>query len=55
MIVRLDHIGVVAHSIDEALETLEGRMGFTLSSSTPLPRGAYFPPEGTHNYMIQVG
>ena len=55
MIVRLDHIGVVAHSIDEALETLEGKMGFTVSSGTPLPDGAYFPPEGTHNYMIQVG
>ena len=55
MIVRLDHIGVVAHSIDEALETLEGKMGFTVSSGTPLPDGAYFPPEGTHNYMTQVG
>ena len=55
MIVRLDHIGIVAHSIDEALETLDGKLGFSLSGGTPLPHGAYFAPEGTHNYMFQVG
>ena len=56
MIVRLDHIGVVAASIDEALGVLEKKLGFALdANATPLPDGAYFPPEGTHNYMIQVG
>ena len=55
MIVRLDHIGVVAQSIDEALEVLDARLGFSLSAGTSLPDGAYFPPEGTHNYMIHVG
>lgn len=56
MIVRLDHIGIVAHSIEEALETLDGRLGFSLDEkATPLPDGAYFAPEGTHNYMIEVG
>ena len=55
MIVGLDHIGVVAHSIDEARATLEDKLGFSLAASTPLPDGAYFAPEGTHNYMFQVG
>jgi methylmalonyl-CoA epimerase len=55
MIVGLDHIGVVAHSIDEARVTLEDKLGFSLAASTPLPDGAYFAPEGTHNYMFQVG
>ncbi len=56
MIVRLDHIGVVATSIEEALGILEAKLGFVLdANATPLPDGAYFPPEGTHNYMIQVG
>ncbi len=56
MIVRLDHIGIVASSIDEALEILDSKLGFSLDTeATPLPDGAYFAPEGTHNYMIQVG
>ena len=56
MIVKLDHIGVVAHSIDEALGVLDAKLGFPLDgAATPLPDGAYFAPEGTHNYMFQVG
>lgn len=56
MIVRLDHIGIVASTIDEALEVLDSKLGFSLDvEATPLPDGAYFAPEGTHNYMIQVG
>ena len=54
MIVRLDHIGVVAHTIDEAIETLQGKLGFPLSQRTPLPDGAYFAPEGTHNYFFEI-
>ena len=55
MIVGLDHIGIVANSIDEARATLEAKMGFSLAAGTPLPDGAYFAPEGTHNFMFQVG
>ena len=56
MIVRLDHIGIVASTIDEALEVLDSKLDFSLDTeATPLPDGAYFAPEGTHNYMIQVG
>ncbi len=55
MIVGLDHIGIVAHSIDEARATLQDKLGFPLDAATPLPDGAYFAPEGTHNYFFQVG
>ena len=55
MIVRLDHIGVVAHSIDQAIETLTDKLGFPLDSRTPMPDGAYFAPEGTYNYFFQIG
>ena len=55
MITGLDHIGIVAHGIEEAMETLQGKLGFPLHDSTPLPDGAYFAPEGTHNYFFQVG
>lgn len=55
MIVRLDHIGVVARSIDEAMATLQDQLGFPLDQRTPLPDGAYFAPEGTHNYFFQIG
>ena len=31
-------------------------MGFVLDSGrSPLPDGAYFAPEGTHNYFFKVG
>ena len=56
MIVGLDHIGVVASSIDEAADVLQGQMGFQLDTSkSPLPDGAYFAPEGTHNHFFQIG
>ena len=34
---------------------MEDKLGFSLAASTPLPDGAYFAPEGTHNYMFQIG
>ena len=56
MIVRLDHIGIVAHSVDEAMATLTAKLGFPVDEQrTPLPDGAYFAPEGTHNYFFRVG
>ena len=56
MIVCLDHIGIVAHSIDEAMSVLDAKLGFPLDDRrSPLPDGAYFAPEGTHNYFFQVG
>ena len=48
MLTRLDHVGVVAHSLDEASEGLVARMGFALDlERSPLPDGGYFAPERT--------
>lgn len=56
MFVRLDHIGIVAPTLDEARNVLEGKLGLVLDEDrAPLPDGSYFAPERTHNYFIQVG
>jgi methylmalonyl-CoA/ethylmalonyl-CoA epimerase len=56
MLVKLDHIGIVSPTLDEARNILEGKMGLILDEDrAPLPDGSYFAPEGTHNYFIQVG
>jgi len=56
MIVRLDHIGVVANSWEEAQEVLLHQMGFTLNEvRTRMPEGNYFAPENAKIYFIDVG
>lgn len=56
MIRRIDHIGLVAHSWDEAREILVARMGFVVSDWKGAgERGAYFAPERTMNYFVNVG
>jgi len=56
MIVRLDHVGIVAHTIEEALAVLVDRMGLPLDEqrSNGL-KGSYFAPERTLNYFVKVG
>ena len=56
MIVRLDHVGVVAHSWDEASEVLVARMGFPLEvSRTRMPEGKLYEPQNTRIYFVKVG
>ena len=56
MLTRLDHVGVVAHSLDEASEVLVARMGFALDlERSPLPDGGYFAPERTQIFFIKIG
>ena len=56
MIVKLDHIGIVAHSWDEATGVLVDQLGLEIDvDRTPLPDGSYFAPERTNNYFIKVG
>lgn len=56
MIRRIDHIGLVAHSWEEAREVLVARMGFPVSSWKGAgERGSYFAPERTLNYFVEVG
>jgi methylmalonyl-CoA epimerase len=56
MFVELDHVGIVAHSWDEAREVLLDKLGLELDEKrSPLPDGVYFAPEQTHNYFVKVG
>jgi len=56
MIVEIDHIGVVAHTWNEAREVLIDKLGLVPDEvRSPLPDGVYFAPERTNNYFIRVG
>ena len=56
MIVRLDHVGVVAHSWDEASDVLVERLGFPLElSRTAMPEGNLYEPQNTRIYFVKVG
>ena len=56
MIVRLDHVGVVAHSWDEASDVLVERLGFPVElSRTRMPEGNLYEPQNTRIYFVKVG
>lgn len=56
MLTRLDHVGIVAHSLDEASQVLIDRMGFALDEvRSPLPDGAYFAKERTQIFFVKIG
>ena len=56
MLTRLDHVGVVAHSLDQASDVLVGKLGFALDHArSPLPDGGYFAPERTQIFFIKIG
>ncbi|MCC7363014.1 MAG: VOC family protein [Dehalococcoidia bacterium] len=56
MIRRIDHIGLVAASWEEARAVFFEKMGFDIAGWKGVgEKGVYFPPERTVNYFIQVG
>src|SRR5439155_5080575 len=56
MIIRLDHVGVVAHSIDEASAVLVERLGFPLDAvRTSLPEGNHYEPQNTRIFFVSIG
>lgn len=56
MIVRLDHVGVVAHSWGEANDVLVERLGFPLElSRTQMPEGNLYEPQNTRIFFVKVG
>jgi methylmalonyl-CoA/ethylmalonyl-CoA epimerase len=56
MIVRLDHVGVVAHSWGEAGDVLIERLGFPVElSRTRMPEGNLYAPQNTRIYFVKVG
>jgi len=56
MIRRIDHIGLVSHSWEEAREVFLAKMGFDIADWKGAgEKGSYFAPERTLNYFVQVG
>jgi methylmalonyl-CoA/ethylmalonyl-CoA epimerase len=56
MIVRLDHVGVVAQSFGEANDVLVERLGFPLElSRTQMPEGNLYEPQNTRIFFVKVG
>ncbi len=56
MIVRLDHVGVVAHSLEEASAVLVDTLGFPIDTDrTAMPEGNLFRPQNTRIFFVQVG
>lgn len=56
MFLRIDHLGVVAHSLDDARELLLDRFGFAIDESrSPLPAGLYMEMENAIIYFIKIG
>lgn len=56
MIRRIDHIGLVSNSWEEARDVLLKKMGFPIADWKGAgEKGSYFAPERTLNYFLQVG
>ena len=56
MNVRLDHVGVVAHSWEEASDVLVDRLGFPVElGRTRMPEGNLYAPQNTRIYFVKVG
>lgn len=56
MIRRIDHVGLVARSWEEARGVFLVQMGFEIAGWKGAgEKGVYFAPERTVNYFIQVG
>lgn len=56
MFSRIDHVGLVAHSIEEAQATLGDALGLVIDKDrSQWPKGSYFAPEQTYNFFFCVG
>src|SRR5690606_10395477 len=56
MFTRLDHVGLVAPTIEEAVAILGDALGLKVDEPrSKWPEGSYFPPEQTYNYFFNVG
>lgn len=54
--VHIDHIGLVAYTIEQARQVLGDALGLDLDEArSNWPDGSYFPPEQTFNYFFKVG
>jgi len=54
--VRLDHLGLVAYTIEEAKAILGDQLGLVVDEKkSNWPHGSFFEPEQTYNYFFKVG
>ena len=54
--VRIDHVGLVAYTIEQARQVLGEELGLELDERrSNWPDGSYFAPEQTYNYFFSVG
>lgn len=54
--VRLDHLGLVAYTIEEAKAILGDQLGLKVDEDrSKWPTGSFFAPEQTYNFFFQVG
>src|SRR5260370_821458 len=54
--VHIDHVGIVAYTIEQAQEGLGDALGLELDQRrSEWPTGTYFAPEQTYNFFFQVG
>jgi methylmalonyl-CoA epimerase len=54
--VHIDHVGLVAATIEQARQVLGDALGLDLDEArSNWPDGSYFPPEQTFNYFFAVG
>ncbi len=56
MFEMLDHVGLVAYTIEDARKVLGQQLGLDLDEGrSNWPHGSYFAPEQTYNYFFRVG
>ena len=56
MILRIDHVGVVAHSLEQGRSVLLDTLGFTFDTKrTAMPDGNFMAHENCRIYFVQVG
>jgi methylmalonyl-CoA/ethylmalonyl-CoA epimerase len=54
--VYMDHVGLVAYTIEQARQVLGDALGLDLDEArSNWPDGSYFPPEQTYNFFFAVG
>jgi methylmalonyl-CoA/ethylmalonyl-CoA epimerase len=54
--VHIDHVGIVAFTIEQAREVLGDALGLEVDEPrSQWPTGSYFAPEQTYNFFFQVG
>lgn len=55
MITHLDHVGIVAHNLQQAGQVLVDQLGLLYDTDrTPWPKGGYFAPERTKIFFVKV-